>query len=129
MLLDTMYSPNPDGMQGNEDVGQMSAWYVLSALGFYPVDPVSGNYVLGSPLFEHAMVELGGGKQLEIVVNRKSPEDKYIQAFELNGKPQQRVWFQHDEIKHGGKLVLTMSSEPNMTLGTDAASLPPSLTL
>ncbi len=84
-LMESMYSPNPDGMQGNEDVGQMSAWYLLSALGFYPVDAVSGNYILGSPLFEHAVVELGGGKQLVIEVQRKDPAHQYIQAFSLNG--------------------------------------------
>src|SRR5271154_3617345 len=78
-LLETMYSPEPDGMQGNEDVGQMSAWYILSALGFYPVDPVSGIYIIGSPLFEHATVELGGGKKLEIEVRRKDPAYQYVQ--------------------------------------------------
>ena len=129
MLLETMYSPNPDGMQGNEDVGQMSAWYLLSALGFYPVDAVSGNYILGSPLFEHATVALENGKTLEIVVDRKDPAHQYIQAFRLNGQPQQRVWFNHADIRNGGQLMLTMGPEPNATLGVDAASLPPSLTL
>ena len=128
-LMETMYSPNPDGMQGNEDVGQMSAWYLLSALGFYPVDAVSGNYILGSPLFEHATVELGGGKQLIIEVQRKDPAHQYIQAFSLNGTPQKRVWFNHKDIVNGGKLVIEMGPEPNLTLGADAAAIPPSLTL
>ncbi len=128
-LLDTMYSPNPDGMQGNEDVGQMSAWYLLSALGFYPVDPVSGNYILGAPLFDHATATLGGGKQLEILVHRTDPAHLYIQSFELNGKPQHRLWFNDSEIRGGGRIVLTMGPEPNLTLGADPASLPPSLTL
>jgi predicted alpha-1,2-mannosidase len=128
-LMETMYSPNPDGMQGNEDVGQMSAWYLLSALGFYPVDAVSGNYILGSPLFEHAVVELGEGKQLVIDVQRKDPAHQYIQAFSLNGTPQKRVWFNHKDIVNGGKLVIEMGPEPNLTLGTDATSIPPSLTL
>ena len=128
-LMETMYSPNPDGMQGNEDVGQMSAWYLLSALGFYPVDAVSGNYILGSPLFEHAVVELGGGKQLIIEVQRKDPSHQYIQAFSLNGAPQKRVWFNHKDIVNGGKLVIEMGPEPNLTLGADAAAIPPSLTL
>jgi predicted alpha-1,2-mannosidase len=128
-LMETMYFDQPDGLQGNEDVGQMSAWYVMSALGFYPVDAVSGNYILGSPLFDHAAVQLGGGKVLEIEVVRTNPADAYIQAFSLNGKPQQRTWFQHGEIAQGGKLKIVMGAKPNMTLGTAAESLPPSLEL
>ncbi len=129
MICDTLYHAAPDGMAGNEDVGQMSAWYLLSSLGFYPVDPVSGNYILGSPLFEHANVTLGAGKQLEIVVHRSDPAHVYIQAFTLNGKPQQRCWFNHAEIKNGGKIELTLGPNPNMKLGADPAHLPPSFTL
>lgn len=129
MLLETMYSPHPDGMQGNEDVGQMSAWYLLSSLGFYPVNAVSGDYILGAPLFEQASVALGNGKTLEIKVKRSDPAHQYIQAFELNGTPQQRLWFNHNEIKNGGTLMLAMGPEPHPTLGTDPASLPRSLTL
>ncbi len=128
-LLETMYADKPDGMQGNEDVGQMSAWYLLSALGFYPVDPVSGNYILGSPLFDSATVELGRGRKLEIVVERKDPAHQYIQSFSLNGKPQQRAWFNHSDIAQGGKLVFTMGAEPNTTFGADASIAPPSLKL
>jgi len=116
-------------MQGNEDVGQMSAWYLLGALGFYPVDPVSGNYILGSPLFESATVELGRGRKLEIVVGRKDPAHQYIQSFTLNGKPQQRTWFNHSDIAQGGKLVFTMGAEPNLAFGADVAVAPPSLKL
>ena len=128
-LLELMYSPNPDGMQGNEDVGQMSAWFVLSALGFYPVDAVSGNYIVGSPLFDRAAVDLAGGKTLEIEVRRNAPTDAYVHAFTLNGKPQQRVWFQHEEIARGGRLVIEMGAEPNLSFGSDPAVAPPSLTL
>jgi predicted alpha-1,2-mannosidase len=128
-LLDTMYAAKPDGMQGNEDVGQMSAWYILSSLGFYPVDPVSGNYILGSPLFESATLELGRDKKLEIVVDRKDPSHQYIQAFSLNSKDQKKAWFHHSEIADGGKLVFTMGPEPNTSFGTDPAVLPPSLKL
>ena len=129
MLMDTMYHAAPDGMAGNEDVGQMSAWFLLSALGFYPVDPVSGNYVLGSPLVERATLELGGGKQLHIEVKRKDPKHMYVQAFSLNGQPQQRAWFNHTDIAGGGRLVFEMGPEPSATLGTTAEHLPPSLTL
>jgi len=128
-LLETMYADKPDGMQGNEDVGQMSAWYLLSALGFYPVDPVSGNYILGSPLFDSATVELGRGRKLEIVAERKDPAHQYIQSFTLNGKPQQRAWFNHSDIAQGGKLIFTMGAEPNPTFGADVAVAPPSLKL
>jgi predicted alpha-1,2-mannosidase len=128
-LLETMYAAKPDGMQGNEDVGQMSAWYILSSLGFYPVDPVSGNYVLGSPLFENATIELGKGKKLEIVVERKDPAHQYIQSFSLNGQEQKKAWFHHSEIADGAKLVFTMGPEPNTAFGTDPAVLPPSLKL
>lgn len=129
MLCESMYSAKPDGMQGNEDVGQMSAWYLLSSLGFYPVDPVSGNYILGTPLFEHATMELGGGKQLEIAVTRSDPKDIYIQSFSLNGKPQQRLWFNHADIKGGGKLELTLGPNPHKSLGVDPKHVPPSFTL
>ena len=81
-----MYGATPDGMRG-----QMSAWFVLSALGFYPVDAVSGNYPLRSPPFENAVVDLGQGKQLHVEVLRKYPKDVYIQAFALNEQPQTRM--------------------------------------
>lgn len=90
---------------------------------------MSGNYVLSSPLFEDAVVELGGGKKLEIVVERKDPAHQYIQSFTLNGKPQQRVWFHHSEITDGGKLVITMGPEPNASLGTKPEEVPPALKL
>jgi predicted alpha-1,2-mannosidase len=125
-LLETMYSDRPDGLQGNEDVGQMSAWYVLSSLGFYPVDAVSGHYILGSPLFEHAIVDLGGGKQLEIVVHRPDPDYLYIEKFWLNGKPQRRAWFHHSEIAHGAVIRLKMGPQPDLHFATSIADAPPS---
>jgi putative alpha-1,2-mannosidase len=124
-----MYPDDPDGLQGNEDVGQMSAWYVLSSLGFYPVDAVSGNYILGSPLFDHAVVELGHGRTLEIEVLRADPKHPYIQSFTLNGKIQDRLWFHHSEIAAGGKLRVTMGPTPNLNLGRDPLTAPPSLSL
>jgi predicted alpha-1,2-mannosidase len=128
-LMETMYSANPDGMQGNEDVGQMSAWFVLSALGFYPVDAVSGNYILGSPLFDHAVVHLGNEKRLEIEVNRADPKDVYIHSFVLNGKPQTRAWFHHSDIAQGGKLTFKMGPNPESSFASDLAAAPPSLTI
>lgn len=128
-LLETQYHADPDGMAGNEDVGQMSAWYLMSALGFYAADPASGNYVLGSPLVERAVLELGSGKHLTIEVKRSHPDDCYVQAFSLNGKPQQRCWFSHAEIAQGGSIAIELGPEPSATLGVDPASVPPSLAL
>ena len=126
-LLDTEYFDKPDGIAGNEDVGQMSAWYLLSALGFYSVDPVGGIYILGSPLVDRATVHLGGGKRLEITVHRGDPKDMYIRSFTLNGKSQDRAWFHHSEIAQGGEIRLQMTGEPNLQFGSDADHLPPSM--
>src|SRR5664279_5305288 len=102
MLLETMYDNQPDGLAGNEDCGQMSAWYVMSALGFYAVDPVSGNYVFGTPLFDRVTVRLVNGKQLVVEAKRNSPEDLYIQSVTFNGKLFTKVWFNHQDIVNGG---------------------------
>jgi predicted alpha-1,2-mannosidase len=128
-LLETMYNNQPDGLAGNEDCGQMSAWYVMSALGFYAVDPVSGNYVFGTPLFDRAEIELGESKRLMIKVKRNSPEDKYISSVSLNGVSHSKVWFSHADIANGGEIVFTMSSQPNKEFGVDRSSLPPSLNI
>ena len=128
-LLDTMYHDDPDGMAGNEDVGQMSAWFILSALGFYAVDPVSGNYVVGSPIIDHAVLELGGGKRLTIEVKRSDPSHAYVQSFTLNGKPQQRAWFHHSDIAQGGSIVFELGPNPNTSFGATEELVPPSLKL
>ncbi len=107
----------------------MSAWFILSALGFYPVAPVSGNYVLGSPLVDHAVVEVGNGKRLEIEVKRSNPADAYVQSFTLNGKPQQRAWFHHTDIAEGGQIVFELGPEPKSDFGAAPELVPPSLVL
>lgn len=127
-LLETMYDNQPDGLAGNEDCGQMSAWYVISALGFYAVDPVSGNYVFGTPLFDRATVQLGNGKMLLVEAKRTSPDAKYIQAIEFNGKPYSKAWFPDSAIVNGGTLVFTMSAEPNKQFAAAESAAPPSLT-
>lgn len=126
-LMETMYRAQPDGMAGNEDVGQMSAWFVLSALGFYPVDPAGGVYVLGSPLVDSAKLDLGGGRTLEVEVSRRDPKDAYVQSFTLNGQAQQRAWFRHSEIASGGKIQLEMGPEPRQDFGSAGEQLPPSM--
>jgi predicted alpha-1,2-mannosidase len=110
MLTTTMYSNHPDGMAGNEDVGQMSAWYVMSALGFYAVDPVSTHYVFGSPLFERAVVDLGHGRKLELEAKRQTAAaaSVAIAAVELNGQPHPNAWFAHADVAQGGRFVFTM---------------------
>ncbi|HYY72343.1 MAG TPA: GH92 family glycosyl hydrolase [Candidatus Bathyarchaeia archaeon] len=127
-LLETMYDNQPDGLAGNEDCGQMSAWYVISALGFYAVDPVSGNYVFGAPLFERAMVQLRNGKSLVIEAKGTSPDGKYIHSVQFNGKPYSKVWFPHTEIANGGTIVFTMGSAPNKHFGAEESAAPPSMT-
>jgi predicted alpha-1,2-mannosidase len=128
-LLATMYRDEPDGLEGNEDCGQMSAWYVMSALGLYAVDPASGNYVLTSPLFDRATLTVDGGKTLTIEARRPSPDSIYIQSVTVNGKPQSRLWVSHAEIAQGGSIVFTLGSTPNRKLGSAEADAPPSLTV
>jgi predicted alpha-1,2-mannosidase len=113
-LMETMYDNQPNGLAGNEDCGQMSAWYVMSALGFYAVDPVSANYVFGTPLFDKVTVNLGGGKKLVVEAARKAPTDNYIDAIRFNGKRTDKLWFKHSDIaKNGGVFRLTMGGAPN----------------
>jgi predicted alpha-1,2-mannosidase len=129
MLMETMYAALPDGLQGNEDVGQMSAWYIMSSMGFYSVDPVSGNYIFGTPLFDRVSLQLGRGKQLEIVAHRKSASDQYIQSVTFNGRPYTRSWFNHRDIVNGARIVFEMGPEPNLEFGSKPEDMPPSLVL
>jgi len=125
-LLGEQYRDARDGLSGNEDCGQMSAWYVLSALGFYPVDPVSGNYVLGSPLFRSAELDVGGGRVLRIVARRNSAKNIYVQRVRWNGKPYTRSWIRHADLAAGGTLEFEMGPEPNQDFGSRTEDLPPS---
>jgi len=127
-VLTTLYHRDPDGVAGNEDVGQMSAWYLMSSLGLYAVDPVGATYVLTTPLFEKSSVRVGGGQTLTIEAKRSSAEEIYVQSVTLNGKPLDRMWVRHEDIAHGGRLVFTLGSEPNKDLGADPKVAPPSLT-
>ena len=126
--LDTLYHNAPDGLAGNEDCGQMSAWYVMSALGLYAVDPVSGAYILGAPLFVQATVSLGAGKTLTIESKRTSRTQKYVQSVTLNGKRLDRLWVRHSELAGGATLTFTMGDAPNHQLGVAEDTAPPSLT-
>ncbi len=107
-IMDTKYLPAPDGLSGNDDCGQMSAWYIFSALGLYPVSPGSVRYDLGSPLVREAVINLENGKQFTISTVNQSPENVYVKKTELNGKRLDRLWINHDEIINGGRLVFFM---------------------
>jgi predicted alpha-1,2-mannosidase len=126
MLLDTMYRPAPDGLAGNEDCGQMSAWYVISAMGLYSVDPVSTHYVFGSPLLDSAEVDLGHGRTLAVVAHGNGPDKPYIQSVSWNGKPWTKSWISHAELAQGGTLAFTMGAKPNKQFGAAPADRPPS---
>jgi predicted alpha-1,2-mannosidase len=128
-VADNAYKNNIYGISGNDDVGQMSAWYVLSAIGFYPVSPVDGIYIIGSPIFDKAQIRLDGhyypGRQFTVIARNHSPQSIYIQSATLNGKPLNRAWVRHSEIVAGGTLEFVMGREPNQNWGTE--QLPPSL--
>lgn len=112
-VLNTMYHDNVDGLSGNEDVGQMSAWYILSSLGFYQVEPAGGRYVFGSPLFDEATMNVGKGKTFRIIAHNNSKENMYIQSVKLNGKPYTRSYIDFKDIVCGGKLEFMMGSKPS----------------
>lgn len=124
-LLTEMYKADPDGVIGNDDCGQMSAWFIMSALGFYPVDPVSAVYVFGSPLFDEAEMDLGGGKTLRVRAPGNGPNAPYVQSVRWNGKPWTRNWIDHAELAKGGELVFEMGAQPSR-FGTAQADRPPS---
>jgi len=118
-ILKTMYTDRPDGLSGNEDCGQMSAWYILSAIGFYPVNPCGGVYMLGSPLVERAEIPLPGGKKFTISVMNQSPENIYIQSVALNGKPYNKCFIEHATIMQGGKMEIVLGKSPKQGWGQE----------
>ncbi|NDV61567.1 glycoside hydrolase family 92 protein [Puniceicoccales bacterium CK1056] len=119
-IANRFYHPTPEGLIGNEDAGQMSAWYVMSAMGFYPVNPCGGIYVIGSPLLPGFTINLENGKQFEITANGLSEQNIYIQSVRLNGNPLKNVWITHDSIMNGGSLEFEMGPEPsNWGAGSD----------
>lgn len=111
-ILDTMYGTGPSGLCGNDDAGQMSAWYVLSALGFYPVCPGSPDYALGSPLVSWARVRLENGRTLEIRAENQSAENVYVQRVELDGRALSGLSIAHADLVAGGTLVFTLGPRP-----------------
>jgi predicted alpha-1,2-mannosidase len=126
-IMDLWYGDGPLGIPGDEDGGAMSSWYVLNALGFYPVCPGSPVYEIGSPIFAKSTIQLGDGKSFTIVANHVSARNKYIQSAQLNGKPLSRPWFQHSDVANGGTLTLEMGDAPNKEWGSAAQDAPPSM--
>ena len=130
-IMDHAYGPGVKGLCGNEDVGQMSAWYLLSAMGFHPVSPVDGVYLIGSPLFSKLSVRLDAryyeGGSFTVIAHNNSARNFYIQSAKLNGRPLDRAWIRHEEIVKGGTLEFEMGPEPNKLWGSAPAEMPPSL--
>jgi putative alpha-1,2-mannosidase len=110
---------------GNDDCGQMSAWFILSSLGFYPVDPTTGIYVLGSPLFDTAELRVGAGKTLRVRAIGNAPDRPYVQSVRWNGRPWTKNWIAHADIIGGGELEFTMGAKPSR-FGAGVADRPPS---
>lgn len=126
-IMDVWYGDGPLGISGDDDGGATSSWYVLSAMGFYPVCPGSPVYEIGSPIFEKTAIRLGSGKVFTIVARGVSARNKYIQSAQLNGKELDKAWFRHADIAGGGTLILEMGDRPNMHWGAAPEDAPPSM--
>jgi predicted alpha-1,2-mannosidase len=110
MILKKMYHPSPDGLGGNDDCGQMSAWYIFSYLGFYPVAPGSDEYALGSPSMNSAQIDVGKGKTFSIEARNQGDKNLYVKKVELNGMPYTQNSIRHSDLMKGGRLVFYMTS-------------------
>jgi len=126
-VMDKLYNAHPDGYCGDEDNGQTSAWYVFSAMGFYPVCPGSNQYVLGVPYFDKLTLHLENGKQLTVTAKGNSDDTRYVNAMTLNGETYNHNYLTHDAVMNGGNIVFDMSKTPNTQRGTLAEDVPYSL--
>ena len=122
--MDSFYAAKPAGLIGNEDVGQMSAWYVLSSLGIYQVNPSGGVFVFGSPVMDEAIFSLENGNQFHIIASNNSAANKYIQRIFLNGKPYTRSWIRYADIMKGGELKFEMGEKPSSSWGVKPSDRP-----
>lgn len=123
-VMDKLYTPNADGLCGDEDNGQTSAWYVFSAMGFYPVAPGTGEYALGSPLFKKITLTLENGKKFVIQADQNNDQNVYIQNANLNGSTHLKNYITHKQITQGGKLTFRMGNKPNKKRGTKVSTFP-----
>jgi predicted alpha-1,2-mannosidase len=122
-ILYNLYFDDPNGLSGNEDCGQMSAWYILNAIGFYPVAPAEGIWSIGRPIFDRVTIPVSDGKILTVVAINNSRENKYVQSVKVNGNGQDSPWLRHDELMNGATVEITMGSEPNKEFGKKEAIL------
>jgi hypothetical protein len=125
--MDSLYTEKPDGLCGNDDCGQMSAWYVMSAMGFYQVCPGQPQYALGSPLFDKTVIHFENGNEFTIRAENNSGANKYIQSAGLNGRPYPASYLAHEEMMKGGKLELQMADTPNREWAPADENIPHSL--
>lgn len=126
-IIDTLYNKSRNGLCGNEDCGQMSAWYVFSAMGFYPVVPGKDFYVLGSPIFDEVTIHLENGKTFIIETKNNAKENKYVESLRLNDTDYPKTFISHQDLTIGGKLTFTMSPKPNVQWGADSENRPKSI--
>ena len=126
-VMDNLYGSGADGYCGDEDNGQTSAWFVFSSLGFYPVAPVTGQYVIGSPLFKEVTIKLSNGKELKINAHDNSDKNIFINSFKFNQLESNNNWIDHSNLKEGGIIDFEMSSTPNLNWGSEINSVPYSM--
>lgn len=126
-IMDEFFSDKVDGLCGNEDAGQMSAWYVFNALGFYPANPANGAFVLGSPVFDKVTFPVSGGKKFTVIAENNGPENIYIQSVKLNGKPYTKAYITYRDIMDGGELKMVMGPQPNEAFGAAPEDRPRSV--
>ncbi|EHQ28069.1 GH92 family glycosyl hydrolase [Mucilaginibacter paludis] len=124
-ILNTLYNNSSSGYAGNEDCGQMSAWYIFSAMGFYPVNPANGVYAIGSPVLKHAEIPVADGKTFTVDVNNPGAANPYIQSVKLNGKPYHKTYITQGDIVSGSRLEFAMGAKPNKAWGTKPEDKPP----
>ena len=126
-IMDTLSSDKPDGLAGNDDVGQMSAWYIFSSMGFYPVAPGDLSYAIGAPQLPEITLQLANGKRFRVVANDLSNKNRFINSVTLNGKPLERSFITHNEIISGGELIFELSDKPNKNWARETDQRPPSM--
>jgi predicted alpha-1,2-mannosidase len=123
-IVTRLYSNKSEGLVGNEDCGQLSAWYILSALGFYPVNPCGGIYIIGSPWIKQATINLDNGNEFQISTQNQSYKNQYIQSVTLNGQPYDKLWITHDDIVKGGTMMFIMGEKENKNWGISELEIP-----
>ena len=128
-IVDSQYKPAPDGLAGNDDLGQMSAWLVFTTLGFYPVTPGSGEYAIGRPFVDRAVLHLPNGKSFTVRAEGLSDANPYVGKVELNGRPLPRSFIRHEEILAGGELRFVMQARPNKAWATAPKDRPFSMSV